>query len=93
MPQATKYLHNIGRMDKRVTEYLTEGTLVEEYVLDNVSRLMTCLRECNITIRWVMLHCAPSRLSVCECVAMYVPVSVCLSVMLHTAVSGMELWE
>ena len=29
-----------------------------DYVLDNISRLMSCLRECNTTLRWVMLHTA-----------------------------------
>jgi len=41
-----------------VEEYLTEGTLVEEYVLDNISKLMNDLRTCNVTLRWVMLHTA-----------------------------------
>ena len=40
-------------------QYLNEGTLVEDYVLDNILRLMGCLRECNAIIRWVMLHTAP----------------------------------
>ena len=39
-------------------EYLTEGTLVEDYVLDNISKLMNDLRTCNVTLRWVMLHTA-----------------------------------
>ena len=42
-------------------QYLNEGTLVEDYVLDNISRLMGCLRECNTSIKWVMLHTAPGR--------------------------------
>ena len=42
-------------------QYLNEGTLVEDYVLDSISRLMGCLRECNTSIKWVMLHTAPGR--------------------------------
>ncbi len=42
-------------------QYLNEGTLVADYVLDNISRLMGCLRECNTSIKWVMLHSAPGR--------------------------------
>lgn len=34
-------------------QYLNEGTLVEDYVLDNIARLMGCLRECNTCIKWV----------------------------------------
>ena len=42
--------------------YLKEGTLVENYVLDNLNRLMGCLRECNVTLRWIMLHTAQGML-------------------------------
>ena len=45
----------------QVEGYLTEGTLVEDYVLDNVSRLMGCIRDCNSTLRWVMLHTATGK--------------------------------
>ena len=34
---------------------------MEDYVLDNVGRLMNCLRECNTTLRWIMLHTAAGR--------------------------------
>ena len=42
----------------QVENYLTEGTLVADFVLDNVGKLMNCLRECNVTLRWIMLHTA-----------------------------------
>ena len=42
--------------------YLKEGTLQDDYVLDNVQKLMNCLRECNVTIRWIMMHTAISKL-------------------------------
>ena len=42
--------------------YLKEGTLQDDYVLDNVQKLMNCLRECNVTIRWIMMHTAASEL-------------------------------
>ncbi len=47
----------------QVEGYLTEGTLVEDYVLDSVSKLMGCIRDCNSTLRWVMLHTAPGTYS------------------------------
>lgn len=57
--QAAKYiLQKTPVLHRQVEEYLTEGTLVEDYVLDNIARLMTCLRECNVTLRWTMLHTA-----------------------------------
>jgi len=38
--------------------FLAEEILSEEYVLDNSGKLMTTLRKCNATIRWLMLHTA-----------------------------------
>jgi hypothetical protein len=42
--------------DKRLKSYIIEGTLQEEFVLDHVKELMNCLRDANVTIRWIMLH-------------------------------------
>ena len=42
----------------QVLKYLSEGALAEDFVLDNIPRLMSCLRDCNVTIRWLMLHTA-----------------------------------
>jgi hypothetical protein len=30
--------------------------LTEEYVLDNINKMIACLRDANVTIRWLMLH-------------------------------------
>ena len=30
--------------------------LTEEYVLDNINKLLNCLRHCNVTLRWLILH-------------------------------------
>lgn len=46
----------------QVHSYLKEGTLQDDYILDNVQKLMNCLRECNVTIRWIMMHTAASKL-------------------------------
>lgn len=39
-----------------MVQVLKEGVLQEEYVLDNISKLMALIREANVTIRWLMLH-------------------------------------
>ncbi|KAL5456944.1 hypothetical protein EMCRGX_G034172 [Ephydatia muelleri] len=46
-------------VSKQVEDYLVEGTLTEEFVLDNIAKLMNCLRDSNATIRWIILHTAP----------------------------------
>ena len=37
-------------------QLLKEGVLVEENVLDHVSKVTNVIRECNVTLRWLMLH-------------------------------------
>lgn len=41
---------------KRCEDYLLEGQITDEFVLDKVDKLMNCVRDCNITVRWFMLH-------------------------------------
>ena len=35
---------------------MIEGQLLEEFVLDRVKDLLVCLRDANVTIKWIMLH-------------------------------------
>jgi WASH complex subunit strumpellin len=35
---------------------LTEGVLTEEALLDNSHGFLNCLRECNASLRWAMMH-------------------------------------
>ena len=44
--------HTIVKLDK----YIIEGQLIEEFVLDHTKELTDCLRDANVTIRWLMLH-------------------------------------
>ena len=37
-------------------ELLTEGCITGETLLDNVGRVLTMIRESNVTLRWLMLH-------------------------------------
>lgn len=41
-------------------QLLKEGFLREEIILDNIPKLLNCLRDCNVAIRWLMLHSAES---------------------------------
>lgn len=47
-------------MHAQVQQFLKEGYLREELVLDTIPRLLNCLRDCNVAIRWLMLHTADS---------------------------------
>jgi hypothetical protein len=47
---------NADRLLKVLENYLMEGVLVSELVLNNNAKLMGTARECNVTIRWLMLR-------------------------------------
>ncbi|OXA51094.1 WASH complex subunit strumpellin [Folsomia candida] len=40
-------------------KFLKEGLLTEENVLEKVSKVINLLRDCNVTLRWIILHCTP----------------------------------
>ncbi|ELK24738.1 WASH complex subunit strumpellin [Myotis davidii] len=56
--QASRYATASERVHAQVQQFLKEGYLREEMVLDNIPRLLNCLRDCNVAIRWLMLHTA-----------------------------------
>ncbi|KAG8515502.1 WASH complex subunit 5, partial [Galemys pyrenaicus] len=58
--QASRYATVGERVHAQVQQLLKEGYLREEMVLDNIPRLLNCLRDCNVAIRWLMLHTAES---------------------------------
>jgi WASH complex subunit strumpellin len=37
-------------------KYLVEGVLTSEYLLDNMNTLMNCMRSCNVSLRWRLMH-------------------------------------
>nr|XP_018671591.1 WASH complex subunit 5 isoform X1 [Ciona intestinalis] len=53
---AVKHARQLQKSFKDVDHFLKEGVLTSDYMLDNIPRLMNCLRECNVCIRWLMLH-------------------------------------
>jgi len=54
-----KHIQNLKILNKQVNHYLKEGVLTEEYILSHSSKLMHCMRDCNVTLKWLLL----SRLS------------------------------
>lgn len=53
---AEKYQKKIPDLKVKLKAYLKAGKLDEEMVLQNINALLHTLRECNVTIRWLMLH-------------------------------------
>lgn len=58
--QATRYAASMESLRPHVQQLLKEGFLREEIILDNIPKLLNCLRDCNVAIRWLMLHSAES---------------------------------
>ncbi|XP_059103422.1 WASH complex subunit 5 [Peromyscus eremicus] len=58
--QASRYASVSEKVHAQVQQFLKEGYLREELLLDNIPRLLNCLRDCNVAIRWLMLHTADS---------------------------------
>jgi WASH complex subunit strumpellin len=38
---------------------LKEGAMVEEKMIDGINKVMNVVRECNVALRWIMLHTTP----------------------------------
>lgn len=44
------------KCERDLQNYLREGILQQEYILDNIKPLLHCMRNCNIALRWRLLH-------------------------------------
>ena len=53
---ARKAQADLKACNKNLKRYIIEGQLQEKEALANVKELLACLRDCNSTIRWIMLH-------------------------------------
>ncbi|XP_064625132.1 WASH complex subunit 5-like isoform X2 [Lineus longissimus] len=53
---SNKYAAKVEKLLPIVQQYLKEGVLQDEFILDSIPKLMNVLRECNVTIRWMMMH-------------------------------------
>lgn len=53
---AEKNLKNSQKATQELAKYLVEGVLIQDYVLDNMTALLNCARNCNVVLRWRILH-------------------------------------
>lgn len=51
-----RHVELVGECNTNLDKLLTEGVLVDEYVLGNVPKLLRTVRACNFTLRWFLLH-------------------------------------
>lgn len=53
-----RYGQDLSRLNTELQKYSMEGTLTEQYVLDNTAKLLNAIRRCNVCLRWMILHTA-----------------------------------
>ena len=56
MLKAVRHLNGMKTCMQNCSHYLKEGVLTDEFMLKDSKNLEKCLRECNVTLRWLMLH-------------------------------------
>ena len=47
---------SIPVIKQELKKYLTEGVLTDDFVMDSLGRILGSLRNCNVLVRWTMLH-------------------------------------
>jgi WASH complex subunit strumpellin len=52
----TKNVDKLQRLYPDTEKLLQEGALTEENVLDSSVKVLNIIRECNVTLRWLILH-------------------------------------
>ncbi|KAL3869501.1 hypothetical protein ACJMK2_042174 [Sinanodonta woodiana] len=53
---SAKFSTKVGKLKPVLDKHLKEGVLIEEFVLDNIAKLINIIRDGNVTLRWLMLH-------------------------------------
>lgn len=50
------YVSKLQPALKSLRQLLTEGTLTEDFILERRNKIMGVLRDCNVILRWLVLH-------------------------------------
>ncbi|KAL2650279.1 hypothetical protein R1flu_018407 [Riccia fluitans] len=53
---AQRHWSKVNILLSELGAFLSEGVLTQDYVLSNMASLLSCLRNCNVTLRWLLLH-------------------------------------
>mmetsp|Transcript_12172 Transcript_12172/g.44420 ORF Transcript_12172/g.44420 Transcript_12172/m.44420 type:complete len:1190 (+) Transcript_12172:96-3665(+) len=61
---AQTHQSSVKRLEHDLDDFLTPGVLSVETLLGMISKVATCLRDCNVSLRWLLLHrYAPMQLA------------------------------
>lgn len=53
---ARNYGSDVPQLLVELRSFLSEGVLSQEFVLSSMTNLLACLRDSNVTLRWLLLH-------------------------------------
>ncbi|XP_065218583.1 WASH complex subunit 5 [Planococcus citri] len=56
---ATNHMQSLKKGVKQTQQYLKEGALTEERVFEASSKMSSVCRDCNVSLRWLILHTIP----------------------------------
>lgn len=65
--------------------FLNEGVLQHDYVLDHMTELMNCVRSCNVSLRWRLLHRRCSNEALRKLIVDSVSPQVVMTLLLNTS--------
>ena len=82
-----KFSTKVPKLLQQLKQLLTEGVLIEQFVLENIAKLLNTLRECNTTIRWLMMQRTSRSKKIREMICASMPadtVRMCIEGICHT---------
>lgn len=66
-------------------KYLKEGVLMPDYLLDNMNPLLNAVRQCNVVLRWRLLHRRCDNTAYRKIIGDTVPAQAIVSLLLNTS--------
>lgn len=51
-----QHCSQLAKLLKQTKDLLNEGVLTDVYVMRNITKIISVVRECNVTLRWLMLQ-------------------------------------
>lgn len=53
---AGKHAGHLERLIQKTCLLLKDGTVTQQMLMKNINKIVNLIRECNVTLRWMMLH-------------------------------------
>lgn len=57
---ATKHSKNMSKLIQKTRTLLKDGVITQQMLIKNIVKIVNLIRECNVTLRWMMLHTTKS---------------------------------